>query len=390
MHDATDRRLDRLELEVHALRRSHARWRRATFAMCGLAAIGTLAGLTADDVFDVLRARRVELVDADGKVAALIGANEQGGQLDLWAKGGANVCRLAAAESGGDLSLWNTAGKPVAGVYANSGGGRVEVSRGDGELAAYFEATPDGSDLAMSRAGSENAAARFRVNKDRSEALLARAEDHSVLLFGVTGKGSAVTILGDDDREIAYLGSDQNRAGMLRLAKNGGASMLEAGVGDHGGELIARNLNGQGGTVLGNGDKGGFAEVRNVDGKSAASLAVQDNSGGRVAAYTATGQLAAFMDQGKDENGTVQVYAGPNRMAALGGSPTGGLLNLFNMQGKAVFVAGSAADGKGGLFSIRTGDGAQVVRASAEPAPEIAVYSEDGQQKRVITAPAKP
>jgi hypothetical protein len=116
---------------------------------------------------------------------------------------------------------------------------------------------------------------------------------------------------------------------------------------------------------------------------------VQDNNGGRVAADTATGQIAAFMDQGKEESGTVQVYAGPNRVAALGGSATGGLLNLFNLKGKAVFVAGSAADGTGGLFSIRTGEGTQVVRASAEPEPEIAVYSDDGKQKRVISAPAK-
>jgi len=52
-----------------------------------------------------------------------------------------------------------------------------------------------------------------------------------------------------------------------------------------------------------------------------------------------------------------------------------------------VFVAGSASDGTGGIQSVRSGDGTQVVRASAEPAPEVAVYSNDGQQKRVISAP---
>jgi hypothetical protein len=385
MHD----RLDRLEVEVRTLRASHARWRRTALAACGLAVAGTLLGFAADDVAEVLRARRIELVGADGKVSALLSAGDHGGQLDIWAAGGANVARLAAAESGGDLSLWNTAGKPVAGVYASSSGGRLEVSRGDGELAGYLEATADGSDLAMSRAGSENAASRFRVSKDRSEALLAHAEAHAVLLFGATPKGAAVTVLGDSDKEIAYLGGDQSKAGLLRLSNAGGSSMVEAGTGDHGGELFARGNSGQGGAVLGNSEKGGFMEVRNADGKGAASLSVQDNNGGRVAAYTATGQIAAFMDQGKDESGTVQVYAGPNRVAALGGSTSGGLLNLFNLKGKAVFVAGSAADGTGGLLSIRNGEGNQVVRASAEPAPEMAVYSDDGKQKRVISAPEK-
>jgi hypothetical protein len=117
---------------------------------------------------------------------------------------------------------------------------------------------------------------------------------------------------------------------------------------------------------------------------------VRDNAGGQCSVSTASGQMAVLLDQGKEESGTVQVYAGPNRVAALGGSATGGLLNLFNLKGKAVFVAGSAADGTGGLFSIRTGDGTQVVRGSAEPEPEVAVYSDDGKQKRVISAPAKP
>mgnify|MGYP003342027084 CR=1 FL=1 len=134
MHHMNDR-LARLELEVQSLRRGQARWRRATLMVGALAVLGTLAGFAADSVVDVLRARRLEIVGNDGRVSVLLSAAEQGGQLDVWAKGGANVARLAAAESGGDLSLWNTAGKAAAGVYASSGGGRLEGSRGNGELA---------------------------------------------------------------------------------------------------------------------------------------------------------------------------------------------------------------------------------------------------------------
>jgi len=383
----TEARLNQIEIEITLLRRSNIRWRITTATLGACAVIAMFAGMVAEPLAGMVRASRIELVDAEGKVALLLSATDQGGQMDIWSKNGANIARLAASESGGDLSMWNTAGKPVAGVYANSTGGRMEVSRGDGELAGYLEATAEGSDLALSRAGSEQAAARLRVNKDRSDALLAKAENNSVLIFGVTPKGAAVSILGDKDREIAYLGSDQEHAGMLRLANAAGSSMLEAGVGEHGGELLAKNTSGQAAAVLGNTDKGGFMEARNSDGKSVASLSVQDNGGGRAVVGTASGQVAALMDQGKEESGTVQVFAGPNRMAAVGGSATGGLLNLFNMKGKAVVVAGSASDGTGGLVSIRTGDGAQVVRASAEPTPEVAVYSPDGEKKRVISAP---
>ena len=384
---STHDRLDRIELELATLRRSHARWRATAMAAIALASVGVLTGLAADPITKLIRASRIELVDDNGKVSVALSASEQGGQIDIWAKGGANVGRLAASESGGDLSLWNTAGKPVTGVYASSGGGRIEVSRGDGELAGYLEATADGSDLVLHRAGSERPAARLGVNKDGSEARLAKADTNTFMMFGVTPKGSGVSIVGQNDAEVAYFGSDQNRAGMLRLGNAAGSTMLEAGVGDHGGELLARNTTGQGGALIGNGDNGGFMDMRNGDGKAVASLAVQPNGGGVASVCYASGQVAALMDQGKDESGTVQVFAGANRMAALGGSKTGGLLNLFNMKGKAVFVAGSASDGTGGILSVRSGDGTQVVRASAEPAPEVAVYSNDGQQKRVISAP---
>ncbi len=383
----THERLNRIELELNLLRRSRAKWRAASLIAAATIAIGFLAGLATLPMAEVIRASRIELVDADGKVTALLSTSDQGGQLDIWGKGGANVARLAAAESGGDLSMWNTQGKPVVGMYASAGGGRFEVSRGNGELSAYFEATPEGSDLAMSRAGSEQAAARLRVTKDRSDALLARSEQNSVLLFGVTPKGGAVSILGENDREVAYFGGDQNQAGMLRLADKNGASMLEAGVGDHGGEMVAHSTHGQAASVLGNTEKGGFIEGRNPDGKAVASLSVQENGGGRISVGTASGQIAALMDQGKEESGTVQIYAGPNRTAALGGSATGGLLNLFNLQGKAVVVAGTATDGTGGVVSIRNGEGVQLIKSSAEPTPEVSVYSPDGAKKRVLAAP---
>lgn len=383
----TTERLDRIELELASLRRSRARWRLVAMAAGSLGAISVLAGLVAQPVAEAIRASRLEIVDADGKVTALLSSSESGGQLDIWAKGGANVIRMAAAESGGDLNMWNSAGKPVAGFYASSGGGRLEVSRGDGELAAYLEATPDGSDLAMSRAGSEQAAARFRVNKDRSDALLARAEEQAVLLFGVTPKGAALSILGEKDREVVYLGGDEARAGMLRLGDAKGTTMVEAGVGDQGGELMAKGATGQGGVMMGNGEKGGFVRTDNADGKTVASLAVRDNAGGQCSISTASGQVAVLMDQGKEENGTLQIFSGSNRLVGLGGTPTGGVMNLFNLKGRSIVRAGAAKDGTAGSVTLHNTDGKEVVVIASEPTPEVAVFSPDMQKKRVIMAP---
>jgi hypothetical protein len=383
----TNQRLDRIELQLATLQRSRARWRTAALGLLAAAAVSVLAGLVSRPEAETVRASRLEIVDDDGKVTALLTSNESGGQLDIWATGGANVIRMGAAESGGDLNMWNSAGQPVTGLYSSSSGGRLEVSRGNGELAAYLEATADGSDLAMSRAGSEQAAARFRVNKDRSDALLARAEDQSVLLFGVTPKGAALSILGEKDREVVYLGGDETRAGMLRLADAKGSTMVEAGVGDHGGEIMARNATGQGGLMLGNVEKGGFVEARNADGKAVGSLTVRDNAGGQCSVSTASGQMAVLLDQGKEESGTVQIYSGSNRLAGLGGSATGGVLNLFNLKGRAVVRAGTAVDGAAGLITVQNSENQPVVVLSSEPKPEVAVFTPDQKKKRVISAP---
>ncbi|MCE9620461.1 MAG: hypothetical protein K8R92_11230 [Planctomycetes bacterium] len=381
-------RLEQLELQLHLVRKQRRLERRIGAAVAAILGAATLAGFARPMTPEVIQASRLEILDAEGKISCLLSSSPSGGQLDVWAKGGANVARLSSSESGGDLALWNTAGKPVAGLFANSTGGRVEVTRGDGQIAAFLEATKDGSNFTLTRSGSEDSALQLMVAADRSEGLLNRPNGKPALRFGVNEKGAAFSVVGDSSKEVAYLGSDTKQAGLLRLAGADGATAMEGGVGDGGGELAIRENNGAGGCVLGNvAGHGGFAEIRNHDGKAAVSLEVQENLGGRATVRTAVGQIAALMDQGKDESGTVQIYAGATRVAALGGGSTGGLLNLFNMKGKAVVVAGAASDADGGLISLRNASGQQTIRAAAEPSGEVASYSSDGTRKRVLSAP---
>ena len=381
-------RLEQLEQQLQLIKNQSRRERRIGLSCAVVLGAAALVGFTRAPALDVIQASRLEILDAEGKISCLLSSTPTGGQLDVWAKGGANIARLSSSESGGDLALWNSAGKPVAGLFANSTGGRVEVTRGDGQIAAYLEATKDGSDFVLTRSGSEETSMQFSVNAARSEGIINHANGKQALRFGMSDKGAAFSVVGDSEKEIAYLGSDAKQAGMFRIAGSDGATMIEGGMSDGGGELFVHETNGAGGCVFGNtAARGGFSEIRNHDGKPAVSFEVQENQGGRVAVRTATGQFAAIMDQGKEESGTVQIYAGATRVAALGGGPTGGLLNLFNMKGKAVVVTGAASDADGGLFSLRNNSGQQTVRAVADPSGEVASYSSDGTRKRVLMAP---
>ena len=98
----TNQRLDRIELQLATLQRSRARWRTAALGLLAAAAVSVLVGLVSRPEAETVRASRLEIVDDDGKVTALLTSNESGGQLDIWATGGANVIRMGAAESGGE------------------------------------------------------------------------------------------------------------------------------------------------------------------------------------------------------------------------------------------------------------------------------------------------
>src|SRR5436190_17580789 len=86
-------RLGMLECELAANRRSAARYRNLSAALAfSLAGVGCLAASTIrDSMADVLQARRLEIVNADGKVVLAASATDTGGQLDVWTTNGRNV-----------------------------------------------------------------------------------------------------------------------------------------------------------------------------------------------------------------------------------------------------------------------------------------------------------
>ena len=80
-----------------------------------------------------------DFVEGD-KVVMLAQAAADGGQLDVWSKGGTNVVRLASNPDGGDVAVWSAAGKSVGGLFATPLGGREAVWLGAGRSALAIAA----------------------------------------------------------------------------------------------------------------------------------------------------------------------------------------------------------------------------------------------------------
>ena len=82
------RRITVLESQVLECRRDARCYRRISLTLgMGLMGVFTLAATIGPSVPEVLQARRLEVIGADGQVVFAASAASAGGQLDLWSNG---------------------------------------------------------------------------------------------------------------------------------------------------------------------------------------------------------------------------------------------------------------------------------------------------------------
>ena len=97
-----------LENQVDTLQKQVRNLRRALIAVCGGAAIlGLVAATVPDAVPDLVRAKKIQVVDDDGKVLVGMGENEHGGVLVVANGDQQEIVVLGAASTGGILGINN-------------------------------------------------------------------------------------------------------------------------------------------------------------------------------------------------------------------------------------------------------------------------------------------
>jgi len=349
MH-SIEERLNRIEQSLDASERRARRWRLAalTLAGIGVTAIGgafaAAPAILESISADVVRTKRLEIVRGDGKVVLLASESDGGGQLDLWSGAGANTARLSSPATGGDMVLFNDKGQMVVGAYAAKEGGRVEAFHADGSLG---------------------------------------------LRAGVGDGGAAVSINGPMGKEAVYLGNDRSGAGSLRIADKSGQSAATIVVGAGGGVVETSSRDGTPAALIGAAASGrsGVIQVSGQGAKPVYEVDVRDDGAARVLLGTTAGTTNLVLEAGVQDSGLLSCFTGGRRVLAVGAGQYGGQINLFGADGVAALVMGPVADGQGGAVSVRGADGKQVVRCGVDGqgAGEVAVYSSNGQKKRVLS-----
>ena len=141
----TDERFVALESQVRTLKRM-------LFGVFGVVVVGGLLAATSlQSVPDVIRAKKFEVANGEGKVVASFYANMGGGMLSFSNKDGEVVAGLGSDEvnGGGVLGINNKDGKRVAGIHADENGGVARVFNNKFTEVAGIRATPDGGVLGL-------------------------------------------------------------------------------------------------------------------------------------------------------------------------------------------------------------------------------------------------
>lgn len=98
------------------------------------------------DKFGDIECTRLAVVDADGKLMALVGRNEHGGEVAVLDKDGKLQALLDTTERGGRTSVYVKGGKAAASLFANEHGGHVAAyGRGKGMAAMSVNQYGNGS-----------------------------------------------------------------------------------------------------------------------------------------------------------------------------------------------------------------------------------------------------
>ena len=100
------------------------------------------------ELADVIRARRFEVVNKDGKPVWAATADENGGLIQIGDKDGKPVWETTADENGGLTRIFNKDGSPVwAATAAEDGSGSTIVNNKDGKPVWEATADPNGGGI---------------------------------------------------------------------------------------------------------------------------------------------------------------------------------------------------------------------------------------------------
>jgi len=239
-------RLDKLEQELTAMKRSTRRWRGATLGLL------ICAGLFAADavgptVIDHLVVRKLDVITDEGQVALSLSQSETGGQIDLYSSDGTNLLRLGTNASGGDMAVWNREGTSIAGLWSGDDGGVFSLWDKEGVENARVAsgAMVLGSSLAVN---NDAGVPVFAIASDDAGDGRMQLVDHAGnLVFDartIPGVGGAIVLKTVEGKRVVMLAATSEGGTMNLMNARGVPVVLASTSNNHGGAITIANERG--------------------------------------------------------------------------------------------------------------------------------------------------
>ena len=403
--DRIEARLQELESNLATTRRSLRRTRR-WLGMSGIGGVVLLAAAAADlAVIDVIRTKRMEIIDDMGNVVLAAAGDADGGRLDIWTPKGCNVMRISANDNGGDMALWNCQGQSIAGLFANEQGGEVSIWNNTGGRSARLHDSGQGGLLELKKYDSLRAsiggtmlgsAVELFDTKDARITSISTADDAGYLAIrdqlqlASTSSRTQMTLMDEDKTNVAQL---YGGADMASLSIKSPTGTVKVHSGDQATPPTMAVINGQGQigahmTIREHG--GGTLTASSSDGMEVASIRSDESGNGRVDLSDKLGTLMATM-QTLSQRGATMALMSPNgkRACALAASENGGVLNLSNGQGSPVLVGGIPAGRRDGALNLYNQRGVPVISAGSTIGGFGQLSINDDNGHRLITFPQR-
>ena len=262
-------RLDKLEQELTAMKRSTRRWRSATaFLLVG-------AGLFAADavgptVIDHLVVRKLDVITDDGQSVLSLAQTDTGGQIDLYAGDGTNLLRLGTNESGGDMALWNRNGTSVAGMWSSDDGGVFSLWDENGLENARVSSGALSLSSSLSVKNSSGVPVFAVASDDSGDGRMQVVDHDGNLVFDVRtipGVGGALLLKTVEGKRVVMLAAT-SEGGSLNLMNARGVPVVLASTSDnYGGAISIANERGMNViTVKADSEHRGALDINDADG----------------------------------------------------------------------------------------------------------------------------
>jgi hypothetical protein len=264
----------------------------------GIALGGATRGPDADTA-DLLRARKLEIVDDAGIVQLVVGTNERGGTVSVRDRGGRTVLLLGAVEHGGMMVATSTRGRQAAVMAgATAAGGAVQLFDAQGRRGVDLLVKDRGGELGLRSVDSTGNGADA---ESRKAALHLRVDE--------TGAGSVVAHDPAGSPRFS-LGSDAGGGGVIETYHAAGGRALvtmSSTVGGHG-QVKTSAPNGQALVIMtATATDQGQVYTYDANGRPLVALASRA-SGPSVRVFSSSGTPAVTLESDADGHGAVGVW----------------------------------------------------------------------------------